>query len=135
MIANQLDASGSTGMGVDSSVKRIYDRDNELSLVQVLNMKGQILKCTFYGEGKKLSHTTEYNPDTGKEVKNITYRADGKTISSIREFDYKTGTLLKVSFYKEDGRNLSSVIKYNEFGDQSSFVIYCDNGEVISSNL
>ena len=106
-----------------------------MSLIQVLDNQGRISKCMFYDDNKRLSNICYYNTLTGKEIKNITYRADGKTISSMREYDCKTGKPLNVIFYKDDGINISSIIEYNESGNEAKFTLYCDNGEVISSEI
>lgn len=116
-------------------IKRIYNKDKELSVVQVLDIRGRIYKCLFYSEGKTLSNLSVYNPDTGKEIRNVTYRHDGMTISSIREYYTKTHKISSVTFFKEDGCSPSSVVKYNELGDESHFILYCDDGEVIKQSF
>lgn len=117
------------------TIKRLYNKDNELSVVQVLNEKGRIYKCLFYDEGKRLSNVCVYNPESGKELMNITYRNDGKTISSVREYSSVTKQLLSVTFYKEDGKTPSSIIEYDDFGQEAQFSLFCDDGEVITQAL
>lgn len=117
------------------SIKRIFDKDNVLSMIQAINFKGGIYKCLFYRDGKFLSNMSIYNPETGKEIKNITYRNDGKTISSVREYDFATERLLTVTFFKEDGVSVSSIIEYDESGTEVSFQLFCDDGEVITQSF
>lgn len=114
------------------TIKRIYNKENELSVVQVLDIRGKIYKCLFYEEGKRLSNLSVYNPESGKEIMNITYRNDGKTVSSIREYNKKTQMLLSVTFYKEDGKTPSSIIEYNDDGSETQFSLFCDDGEIIT---
>lgn len=117
------------------SIKRIYNKYQELSMVQVLDNRGRIYKCMFYDDNTRLSSVCIYNPTSGKEVKNVTYRSDGKTISSVREYDKDKGTPLNVTFFKEDGKTISSLIEYNDSGNEAKFSLYCDNGEIISSAI
>lgn len=117
------------------SIKRLYDEDDVLAALQVLNAKDRIYKCLFYEEGTRLSNLTIYNTETGREIKNITYRNDGKTISSIREYNLETEKLLSVTFYKEDGQSPSSIIEYNDKGDEASFTLFCENGQTITQAI
>lgn len=117
------------------TIKRLYNKDRELSVVQVLDFRDKIYKCLFYEEGKRLSNVSLYNTKTGKEIKNITYRNDGRTISSIREYNIDTEKLRSVTFYKEDGKSLSSVVEYNSEGYETQFTLYCDDGEIIRQVL
>lgn len=116
-------------------IKRLYNDDNELSVVQVLNFRNRIYKCLFYEDGERLSNISLYNTETGKEIKNVTYRNDGKTISSVREYNLETEQLLSVTFYKPDGKSPSSIIEYNDSGSQAQFTLFCDDGEVITQAL
>ncbi len=116
-------------------IKRVYNKENELSMIQVLNNRGRISKCLFYDENKRLSNVSLYNTSSGKEIKNVTYKADGKTVSSIREYDSETGIPIKVIFYKPDGKDVSSIIEYDETGIEAKFMLYCDDGKVISSAI
>lgn len=117
-----------------NNVKKIYD-GNDLKIVQVLNIQGKIQKCFFYEDNGRLSNMSEYDTNTGKEIKNTTYRKDGKTISSIREYNVNDGYLRFVAFYKEDGRSISSIIEYNKFGTEIEFSLFCDDGEVITASI
>ena len=116
-------------------LNKIFDKNNVLSMIQVLNFKGQIYKCLFYRDGKVLSNISVYNVSTGKEIRNITYRADGKTISSVREYDLETEILSNITFFKEDGVSVSSIIEYSSDGSEVQFSLFCDDGEVISQYL
>lgn len=116
-------------------IKKVYNEQQKLTIVQILNQKGQIQKCMFYDEKSRLSNICVYNTDTGKQLKNITYRQDGKTISSIREFDNDSGILRSVSFFKPDGKNISSIIEYNEDGNEIEFSLFCDDGEIINATI
>ena len=125
-------------IGLDNDAyiaKRLYDKNNILSIIQILDILGRICRCLFYEDGKRLSNMSIYNPSSGKEVKNITYRADGKTISSVREYNKETEKLMSVTFFKEDGVSVSSIIKYDESGSEVSFTLYCDDGEVVTQSL
>ncbi len=139
MISSVLknDVKSDISMEIDklSTIKRVYDKNNALSVVQVLNSDNRIVKCLFFDETERLSNISFYNPDSGKEIKNVTYRQDGKTISSVRDYEYESGRLVSVSFFKPDGKSISSIIEYNEYGDEIQFSIYCDNGEVISAAI
>lgn len=117
------------------SIKRLYNKNDELSVVQVLDERGRICKCLFYDEGKRLSNVCVYNSDSGKETMNITYRRDGKTISSMREYNSNTNQLLSVTFYKEDGKSPSSIIEYDDYGQEAQFSLFCDDGEIITQVL
>lgn len=117
------------------TIKRFYNKDNDLSVVQVLNEKGRIYKCLFYDDAKRLSNVCVYNSESGKELMNITYRKDGKTISSVREYDSDTNQLLSVTFYKEDGKSPSSIVEYDDFGQEAQFSLFCDDGEVITQAI
>lgn len=117
------------------TIKRLYNKENELSVVQVLDERGRIYKCLFYDEGKRLSSVCVYNSESGKELMNITYRKDGKTISSVREYNSDTNQLLSVTFYKEDGKSPSSIIEYDDYGQEAQFSLFCDNGEVITQAI
>lgn len=110
------------------TIKRILNKFNELTMIQVLNSQGNIIKCLFYDAGNHLSNITIYNPATGKEIKNISYKKNGKTISSIREYDIETGWPLRTVFYKEDGRNTSSIIEYNEYGTETQITLFDEIG-------
>ncbi len=114
------------------SIKRIYNKYKELSMIQVLDTRGKIFKCLFYDDHKRLSNLSIYNTDSGKEIRNITYRSDGKTISSIREYNSVTQKLSNVTFYKEDGKSPSSTIEYDNEGKEVQFSLYCDDGEIIT---
>lgn len=114
------------------TIKRIFDSDNVLSIIQVLNTLGQIYKVLFYENGSRLSNLSVYNPKTGKEIRNITYRADGKTISSVREYDMETESLLSVTFYKPDGLGVSSIIEYNDTGTETQFTLFGEDNEIIT---
>lgn len=114
------------------TVKYLYDKNNILSLVQVLDALGKIYKCLFYEDGKRLSNMSVYNTETGKEIKNITYKSDGKTISSVREYNTETEKLSCVTFYKPDGVSPSTIIEYDDYGDECQFTLYADDGEVIT---
>ena len=116
-------------------IKRIFNKENQLSLVQILDSKDKIYKCLFYRDGKHVSNICVYNVETGKEIKNITYRADGETISSVREYNNETGNLSCVSFYKEDGQSVSSMVEYDDNGLEAQFSLFCDDGEVITQCL
>jgi len=116
-------------------IKRVYDEENKLALVHVLNSYNKTYKVLFYENGERLSNMSIYNPETGKEIRNITYRQDGKTISSVREYDTETARLLCTTFYKPDGKGVSSIIECNEAGTQTQFTIFADNGEVITQSL
>lgn len=118
-----------------SQIKKIYNKYQKLSVVQVLNFKGQIQKCIFYDEQSRLSNISVYNTNTGKEIKNVTFKQDGKTISSIRSYDPLLGILRSVTFFKENGKDVSSIIEYNEYGDEIEFSLFCDDGEVINAKL
>ncbi len=117
------------------SIKRIYNKYKELSMVQVLDNRGRIYKCMFYDDNARLSSICVYNTTSGKEIQNVTYRSDGKTVSSIREFNKDNGKPISVKFFKEDGKTISSLIEYNDYGNEAKFSLYCDNGEVISSAI
>lgn len=117
------------------TVRYLYDKNNILSVIHVLNTLGKIYKCLFYEDGKRLSNMSVYNTDTGKEIKNITYKADGRTISSVREYDTETEKLCCVTFYKDDGISPSSVIEYDEYGYETQFTLYADDGEVITQTF
>ena len=117
------------------SIKRVYDQNNNLSVIQILDDKHRIFKCLFYDDQKRLSNMCIYNPITGKEVKNITYRADGKTISSVREYNTITDKLLNVIFFKPDGKSPSSIIEYNEMGNETQFTLFDESGETIVQKL
>ncbi len=115
-------------------VRRVYD-ENDLKIVQVLDFQGKIKKCFFYENNGRLSNMSEYDSNTGKEIKNVTYRQDGKTISSVREYDVNAGYLRFVAFYKEDGHSISSIIEYNELGTEIEFSLFCDDGEIINASI
>lgn len=117
------------------SIKRVYDKENILSHIYVFDEKGRIYKCLFYEKGTRLSNLSVYNRETGKEIRNITYRQDGKTISSVREYNLETGILSCVTFFKSDGVSVSSIIEYDDYGAQVQFSLFCDDGEVITSEL
>lgn len=117
------------------SLRRVYDNEKVLSHIYVFNAKGKIYKCLFYEKGVRLSNMSIYNPKTGKEIRNITYRQDGKTISSAREYNLETGKLSCVTFFKPDGISVSSIIEYDDYGSQVQFSLFCDDGEVITSQL
>ena len=116
-------------------IKRVYNKERELSMVQVLNKYRRIYKCLFYDENKRLSNASIYNTTSGKEIKHVTYKSDGKTISSVREYDSETGIPIKVIFYKPDGKCVSSIIEYDESGIEAKFMLYCDDGKVISAAI
>lgn len=117
------------------SIRRVYNKDNILSHIYVLDSRGRIFKCMFYENGERLSNMCIYNTSTGKEIRNITYRQDGKTISSAREYNLETGKLSCVTFFKPDGISVSSIIEYDDYGSQVQFSLFCDDGEVIASQL
>ena len=117
------------------SIKRVYDKDNILSHIYVLDSKNRIYKCMFYEKGVRLSNVSVYNPEAGKEIRNITYRQDGKTISSVREYNLETYKLSSVTFFKADGVSVSSIVEYDDWGTQVQFTLFCDDGEVITSEL
>lgn len=117
------------------SIKRVYDDNMLLSHIYVLNTQNRIYKCLFFENGERLSNMSVYNTDTGKEMKNITYRQDGKTISSVREYNPETEKLATVTFFKSDGASVSSIIEYDDWGTQTQFTLFCDDGEVITSEL
>lgn len=117
------------------TIKRIYDKFGALSMIQVLNSNDEILKCMFYDENQRLTNMSLYNVKTGKEIKNITYRKDGRTISSIREYNQETAKPLVTIFYKEDGKTISSKVKFDDQGQEATFSLYLDNGEIEVHNL
>lgn len=117
------------------TVKYLYDKNNILSLVQVVDTLGKIYKCLFYEDGKRLSNMSVYNTKTGKEIKNVTYKSDGKTISSVREYDTETEKLSCVTFYKPDGISPSTIIEYDEYGYECQFTLFADDGEVITQSF
>lgn len=110
------------------NIKRMYTKEDMLSMVQILDQRNRICKCLFYEDGDRLSNISVYNPLTGKEIKNITYRADGKTICSVREYNILTEKLLNVIFFKPDGKSPSSIIEYNDSGDETQFTIFDESG-------
>lgn len=117
------------------SIKRVYNDANLLSHIYVLNSYNRIYKCLFFENGKRLSNMSIYNTSTGKEIKNITYRQDGETISSVRDYNLDTEKLQTVTFLKPDGISVSSIIEYDDFGMQTQFTLFCDDGEVITAEL
>ncbi len=112
------------------TIKRIFDNDNNLSLVQILNSKSEIYKVLFYDECERLSSMSIYNPESGREIKGITYKSDGKTISSVRDYDIETEKLLSVTFYRSDGAGVSSIIEYNDTGTETQFTLFEESGQV-----
>lgn len=116
-------------------IKKVYNEQQKLTIIQILNQRGQIQKCMFYDEKSRLSNICVYNTNTGKQLKNVTFRQDGKTISSIREFDNSSGILRSVSFFKPDGKSVSSIIEYNEEGNEIEFSLFCDDGEIINATI
>ena len=115
------------------TIKRIFDySNNKLSLIQVINSKGEIYKVLFYDETERLSSMSIYNPQTGREIKGLTYKSDGKTISSVRDYDTETEKLLSITFYKPDGMNVSSIIEYNDEGTEVQFTLFEAGGKIIT---
>ena len=112
------------------TIKRIFDNDNNLSLIQVINSYGRIYKVLFYDDEQRLSNMSIYNPATGREIRSVTYKSDGKTISSVREYDLESEKLLSVTFYKPDGYGVSSIIEYNDTGTETQFTLFGENGEI-----
>ena len=116
------------------SIKKIYDRNDMLSVIQILDEKERICKCLFFNK-TNITNVSIYNPETGKEIKNITYRDGGKTICSVREYDTTTEKLLNVIFFKPDGKSPSSIIEYNDLGNETQFTMFNEVGEAVTQCL
>ena len=116
-------------------IKRLYDKFGALCCIHALDIKERICRALFFDDENRLANTSIYNPETGKEIKNITYKSDGKTISSIREYDVSTEKLLNVIFYRQDGSGPSSIIQYDEYGDEVEFTLFGDDGEITTHSI
>ena len=117
------------------TIKRVFDYEtNRLSLIQVLNSRGEIYKVLFYDENGRLSGMSIYNPETGREIKGLLYKADGRTISSVRDYDLETEKLISVTFYKADGIGVSSIVEYNDEGTEVQFTLF-EEGKKVTTKI
>ena len=53
----------------------------------------------------------------------------------MREYNLETYKLSSVTFFKTDGVSVSSIVEYDDWGTQVQFTLFCDDGEVITSEL
>ena len=75
---------------------------------------------------------TEYDPKTGKKMKETTFREDGKTIEYISEYDFETGKKTKETNFREDGETIVFISEYDpETGNETKRIKFQEDGKTI----
>ena len=96
---------------------------------------GKQIKETYYaGDGKTIWYVSDYDPSTGKQKK-VTYYADaGKTIWYVSDYDPSTGKRIKSTNYYNDGKTIRGVKDYDPAtGLPIKSTNYYNDGKTISS--
>jgi ribosomal protein S16 len=81
-------------------------------------------KIYYQKDGKTIEYIHEFDPSTGKIIKEIYYQEDGQTIEYINEFDPSTEELIKKIQYYKDGQTISFIEEYDPSTGQPIKEIY-----------
>ena len=85
------------------------------------------------GDGKTLDWINDYEPKTGKKIKQSSFREDGKTLDFIYDYDPKTDKQIKGSFFRKDGKTLSWVNDYDpNTGNKIKQTCFREDGKTLA---
>ena len=106
-------------------------RDNGMYVISQKNESGAIVREFFSLDNKITSVVCDYDPGTGKKIKEISYFPNGQT-SSIKLYDSSTGKNIKRTYYYANGTT-KEVYYYNpSTGESMKSISYYLNGNIDS---
>ncbi len=102
--------------------------------MHVISQKGEngkLLREYISKDNKTISSVTDYDPATGKRIKETDYAEDGKTIWRVVDYDPATGDVIKLTGYYDDGKTIKKVKEMDTLTHNVKITNYDRNGNVI----
>ena len=125
------------GREVNSEIIDFSKLEGERSVrdgMHVISQKGEngkLLREYISKDNKTISSVTDYDPATGKRIKETDYAEDGKTIWRVVDYDPATGDVIKLTGYYDDGKTIKKVKEMDTLTHNVKITNYDRNGNVI----
>ncbi|WP_323847691.1 DUF2963 domain-containing protein [Phytoplasma sp.] len=122
---------------VQENVEYVLDsKTNRLQQKSVKNETNQVIKSIYYNtkdDNQTIKYISEFDSQTGKQIKRTEYRSDGKTVWYISEFDPQTSKENKKIIYIPDSKTINCIINYNpQTGKEIQKTYFASDGKTIS---
>ena len=126
------------GREVNSEIIDFSKLEGERSVrdgMHVISQKGEngkLLREYISKDNKTISSVTDYDPATGKRIKETDYAEDGKTIWRVVDYDPATGDVIKLTGYYDDGKTIKKVKETDPLTHKLKITNYDRDGNVIN---